>query len=443
MVEDYRDWDSWAHMWKSRDKPIIIGGKRDHAEPEEFGKGGMPMQRKDRRFFERILLVQSPSRDCAPMVDLLRTIAREEGYEFTEDRGNAYMVKRTSDELPIGLVAHTDTVHKRAKDFSVVGNDDWITGWDNSTGRQHGVGGDDRCGIFMALMVARQIPNARLFFPRDEEIGCVGSSLMLDGWLDDCAFIMQADRRGWGDVTKTINYMPVMSKKFERAVKKLMDPRGMRFVDGMTTDIEVIKEGGAKVSAFNMSASYYYPHYDTESIYIPGVQAGIEFMLECATVLGKKRWMHTSPQTQWGTWGRSAGLQDCLNCGTPTLDSLQICFRCADGLDYKDKKQWSDNLKQYDGTNELDAIRSCDECKTFGPVYHVGEGINLCADCVVLWYERETQEPDCEWGTCDGCGTRQTVYPAGEAGLWCASCIGIIESLRTTQESEQLVEEVR
>src|SRR5690349_2055749 len=244
VTDDLDDWPMWqrTNTYMPRSERLAPAG-------------AMPMKQKDLRLFERILNVQSQHGRCGPMIELLCDIGEEYGYETSVDRGNVYMVKRTNDQLPVGLVAHMDTVHNDAKDFSIMHNGAWIIGFDNATGKQHGVGGDDRCGIFMALMVARRIPNAKLFFPRDEEIGCVGSALMLDGWLDDCSFIMQADRRGWGELTDTVAGTPMFSKRFRKALKPTMEKYEFKFVSGMMTDVGEIKDNGAKVCAFNMSAS--------------------------------------------------------------------------------------------------------------------------------------------------------------------------------------------
>lgn len=425
-------------------RPTSAPLKRER-DPESIRGRGAPLNKKDLALFQRILMVQSPSRKTEPMAALLCTIAKEEGYKCFVHAGNVYMEKQTTPGIPVGLVAHTDTVHRILDDFSIMSNGEWLTGWDNLSGRQAGVGGDDRCGIFMALMVARRVPNAKLFFPRDEEIGCVGAGKFIEGWMDECAFIMEADRRGWGDVTQSINYMDVMSKKFKKALKPIMDLYGMQFVDGMTTDIESIKEDGAKVCAFNMSASYYYPHTDMEAIYIPGVVSGIEFMVEVAETLGHRRWLHTSPPIsnhwyQGVNWRKDE--TPCILCERTTWRPNSICYMCSKDMTEEEEiavvnAHAKGGGQKPDDTKGVHIWEPCQNCGVYGPTYNVGEGVEYCADCVSnAW----TDEVD--WGKCQRCAKVQSIYPLGDDWL-CNPCLTAVEISAKNTQNERLIEEVR
>ena len=71
-------------------------------------------------------------------------------------------------DTPLLLVAHLDTVHRETvKEIYKVGG-----AWSSP----QGIGGDDRCGIYMILSLLEKLPfKPYVLFATDEEIGCVGT----------------------------------------------------------------------------------------------------------------------------------------------------------------------------------------------------------------------------------------------------------------------------
>ncbi len=94
---------------------------------------------------------------------------------------------------PVLLVAHMDTVHKEVvKKINRKGSIIYSP---------QGIGGDDRCGVFIILKLI-EFFNCSVLFCEDEEIGCVGAKKFLDS-IDytslDINFIIEFDRRGSND----------------------------------------------------------------------------------------------------------------------------------------------------------------------------------------------------------------------------------------------------
>ena len=84
--------------------------------------------------------------------------------------GDGYCFKQGT--FPVLLTAHMDTVHKKQ-----VSNIKYYT--DKVSGKiiatsSVGIGGDDRCGIYMALKILDKV-NCSVLFCEDEEIGSVGA----------------------------------------------------------------------------------------------------------------------------------------------------------------------------------------------------------------------------------------------------------------------------
>ena len=83
-----------------------------------------------------------------------RKVVEEDGYIYCEGI------------LPIILCAHMDTVHKELP-TEIVYEDGKISS-------PQGIGGDDRCGIYMIMEIIKKYPCHVIFF-EDEEVGGVGS----------------------------------------------------------------------------------------------------------------------------------------------------------------------------------------------------------------------------------------------------------------------------
>ena len=76
-------------------------------------------------------------------------------------------------EFPVLLVAHMDTVHKSLPNTIVYEkNRDVISS-------PNGIGGDDRCGIYMVLEVIKKF-NCSVVFCEDEEIGLIGAEKFVE-----------------------------------------------------------------------------------------------------------------------------------------------------------------------------------------------------------------------------------------------------------------------
>ena len=70
--------------------------------------------------------------------------------------------------LPVMLVAHMDTVHKNPPEIICYSEDKrYIMS-------PYGIGGDDRCGIYMILEIVKQ-NKCHILFTEDEEIGGLGA----------------------------------------------------------------------------------------------------------------------------------------------------------------------------------------------------------------------------------------------------------------------------
>ena len=162
---------------------------------------------------------------------------------------NSYILVRG--EAPIMLVAHLDTVHKApVKHICKTQNGGILMS-------PQGIGGDDRCGVWMILQILRTA-NCHVLFCEDEEVGCVGAKKFTRGPLrPQVNYIVELDRRGSNDAV----FYRCDNPEFEDFVTSF----GFETAGGSRSDISYIAPY-LETAAVNISCGYYCEHQRHEYI---------------------------------------------------------------------------------------------------------------------------------------------------------------------------------
>lgn len=176
--------------------------------------------------------------------------------------GNLYFTKGKAETYPC-VVAHLDQVQKiHSKDFKAVETENIIFGYSPGNRRKEGPGADDKNGIWIALKCLEKYECIKVALFVSEEAGCIGSRNADMSFFEDTRFVVEPDRKGYGDIITEISCCSLCSNEF------LMDTGFERFgykeESGMMTDVLELKERGLKVSCINLSCGYYEPHTDDE-----------------------------------------------------------------------------------------------------------------------------------------------------------------------------------
>lgn len=266
-----------------------------------------------RALLKRTLGVQSHSRSTERMQAFIIEQLHGMGADYWVDDGNVYGVKGEADVYPC-IVAHTDTVHRIIPDdnFHVMEAEGIIFGWNSAAKDYAGIGGDDKVGVYIALALMHELPACKAVFFRDEEIGCQGARRAKMEFFKDCAFALEADRRGDEDVVVRASGTDLTSDAFNVAIFPSMSKFDRRFSRaGLMTDVQELKEIGLNICAINASCGYYRPHSDEEYVVVREVMKTKRFFKDICVKLGHKRWLHTAPTRQWVTAGyRGYGWSD-------------------------------------------------------------------------------------------------------------------------------------
>ena len=181
---------------------------------------------------------------------------RSEGYEvmYNED-GFLY----APGEIPVLLTAHMDTVHDEpVKDFYELE----MKNGNHKISSPQGIGGDDRCGIFIILQLIAKGYKPYVLFCEDEEIGCVGSeNFVYTKHVNDLSkmkYLIQLDRRNANDCV----FYSCDNRDF---VKYIEEVTGYEEAYGTCSDISNLAPT-AGVAAVNLSCGYYNEHHLNEYV---------------------------------------------------------------------------------------------------------------------------------------------------------------------------------
>ena len=162
---------------------------------------------------------------------------------------------------PVLLVAHLDTVHQRRPTTFYI---DKTRSRDGDLWCKEGIGGDDRCGVFIVMELIEKL-DCHVLFTEDEEIGGRGAIEFCESEIiPDVQFIVEFDRRGRDDAVFYGCNNPGFTNFVER--------HGFRQNGGTFSDISFIAPA-LGIAAVNLSSGYYHAHTRQEFIRLADVES--------------------------------------------------------------------------------------------------------------------------------------------------------------------------
>lgn len=165
-------------------------------------------------------------------------------------------------EFPVLLVAHLDTVHKS---LPILIKYDEKT---DALSSPQGIGGDDRCGVYMVLEVVKKF-NCSVLFCEDEEIGGIGAEKFIRTDLAkslDFNYIIEFDRKGSNDAV----FYDCDNEVFEDFITEEFYKTSW----GSFSDISVLAPF-FECAAVNLSCGYYNAHTTSEYVILSEMDESI------------------------------------------------------------------------------------------------------------------------------------------------------------------------
>ncbi len=147
--------------------------------------------------------------------------------------------------IPVLMIAHLDTVHRKPVQHICYTADQKIAM------SPEGIGGDDRCGIYMILKIIEKA-DCHVLFCEDEEIGCVGARKFTASAIAPTVnYIVEMDRNGSNDAV----FYQCDNRKFVKFITGF----GFKEAFGSCSDISYIAPHMG-TAAVNISCGYYNEH---------------------------------------------------------------------------------------------------------------------------------------------------------------------------------------
>ena len=178
-------------------------------------------------------------------------------------------------DIPVLVTAHLDTVHKEpVKDFY-----EYVDEKGNHIlSSPQGIGGDDRCGVYMILEIIKE-HRPSVLFCTDEEIGGVGSAKFCKtefiNELSELRFLIELDRANGDDAVFYDCENPEFTKFIE-------DTTGYKESYGSFSDISNLAPA-CGVAAVNLSCGYYHAHTLEEEVNVEEMLHTIEVVKKLLT----------------------------------------------------------------------------------------------------------------------------------------------------------------
>ena len=297
------------------------------------------------------------------LLHVLRTHVGMEQVNYTIDNkhDNVYITKGTADVYPC-VVAHYDQVHPINPNFQLEVTNGNLYAYDSCTQRQLGVGGDDKCGIFVLFYLLSTVPAMKAVLFANEEVGCKGSRNLNPDFFKDVSFAGQVDRKGTGDFCYELAGIDCCSEEFEKVTRPLITRYNYTKRWGGTTDAKYIAKG-AGVSSFNMSGGYYEPHTYKEFVNLDELYTATTLMETLFMEVPQRRYEHKPSAHYYNNKGythrqnRHDSADACEHCGM-NLESwgdYAWCYSCNVGFNFEGGKWQRDSNTELHNEAELKA----------------------------------------------------------------------------------------
>jgi hypothetical protein len=211
---------------------------------------------------------------------------------------------------PVLLIAHMDTVHITQPTQFYIDKSKDPEGYLFAS---EGIGGDDRCGVYIIMEILKEI-DCHVLFTEDEELGGLGAQKFTQSKIiPDVQFIVEFDRRGKDDAV----FYECAGQDF----KEFVEQYGFCYNFGSFSDISWVSPY-MEIAAVNLSSGYYNAHTKNEYICISDVDSIIERALPLIRNVEQK-FIHDRVDIFYCRWcGKKLDTQDDLDY------EQQLCNKC-------------------------------------------------------------------------------------------------------------------
>jgi tripeptide aminopeptidase len=264
-------------------------------------------------FLKEVLSLPSISGNESMVRDYIIEYAKDNVIEhYTDEKGNLYLTKgsdyMTSGEYYPCVVAHMDTVHRSHSDLiesktkliiesSIYdeGSDDEMTtliAKHPETKKQTGIGGDDKCGVYVCLEMFNRFDVLKGAFFVEEEIGMLGSKEADDDFFKNVGYAIQFDAPSSNWVSEICSGVKLFDEEFKGEIKDTLNECGYTnfSVDPFTDVNQLAKK--YDFNCLNLGCGYYRQHTNSEYVIVEEVFDSVRVGEKLISKLKLEKYIH-------------------------------------------------------------------------------------------------------------------------------------------------------
>jgi di/tripeptidase len=250
-----------------------------------------------------------------------------------DDKGNTYLTKgsekMTEGEYYPCVVAHMDTVHKMQESLvdknerlkiveSVYEVDDnktqtTLTARLPNSNTKAGIGGDDKCGVFVCLEMLERFDVIKAAFFVEEEIGMLGSKEADEGFFSNVGYAIQFDAPSDNWITETCSGVKLFDSQFKGMITETLSEGGYTsFSNDPFTDVNQLAQK-FDFCCLNLGCGYHRQHTVDEYVIVEEVANSVKVGINIIEYLGLNYYHHEKPKpvlNEWNTSSYYSGFDD-------------------------------------------------------------------------------------------------------------------------------------
>jgi len=255
-------------------------------------------------FLKEVLSLPSISSNESMVRDYILKFAEENQILSTVDqKGNVYLTKgsekMTSGEYYPCVVSHMDTVHRSHIEYiinkerlDIVENDGKLTARRPNTDKQTGIGGDDKCGVYVCLEMFNKFDVIKGAFFVEEEIGMLGSQQADDKFFENVGYAIQFDAPSDNWISEVCSGVKLFDQEFKEEITQTLNESGYtKFSIDPFTDVNQLATK-YDFNCLNLGCGYYRQHTDFEYVVIEEVSNSLKAGEKLITKLGLEKYTH-------------------------------------------------------------------------------------------------------------------------------------------------------
>ena len=195
---------------------------------------------------------------------------REKNYAFIK------IVTNIQEAMPIIIIFSTSVA-------LVKGN---LIAYNPLTNQQTGIGGDDKCGVFVCLSLFLEMDILKGAFFVEEEIGMLGSKEACSEFFENVGYAIQFDAPSANWITEVCSGVKIFDSEFKDKIKTVLSEGGYtNFSNDPFTDVNQLSQK-FDFNCLNLGCGYYEQHRDSEYVVVDEVNKSLHMGIKLIHHLG-------------------------------------------------------------------------------------------------------------------------------------------------------------